>query len=71
LPAGARSAYLCVALLTPTNCPNEENPMAAAVTLTQKLMDEYQRLFDTCIINPNRSSTVDGLAGTIEQNRNR
>ncbi|MFL6333200.1 MAG: hypothetical protein ACJ754_07635 [Pyrinomonadaceae bacterium] len=45
--------------------------MAAPVTLTQKLMDEYQKLFDTCIINPNRSGTVDGLVGTIEQNRNR
>jgi lysozyme family protein len=45
--------------------------MPAAITLTQKLKDEYQSLFDTCIINPNRSSTVDGLVATIEQNRNR
>lgn len=42
-----------------------------AVTLTQKLKDEYQNLFDTCIINPSRASVVDSLAGTIEQNRNR
>lgn len=43
----------------------------AGVTLTQALKDEYQRLFDTCIINPGRESTVDKLVGTIEQNRNR
>ena len=43
----------------------------AGVTLTQKLKDEYQHLFDTCIINPSRASVVDNLAGTIEQNRNR
>ena len=41
------------------------------VTLTQTLKDEYQRLFDTCIISPGRAETVDKLAGTIEQNRNR
>ena len=41
------------------------------VTLTQALKDEYQRLFDTCIISPGRESTVDKLVGTIEQNRNR
>lgn len=45
--------------------------MPAAITLTPKLKDEYQRLFDTCIINPGRSSAVDGLVSTIEQNRNR
>ena len=42
-----------------------------AIALTQKLKDEYQRLFDTCIINPGKASTVDKLVGTIEQNRNR
>jgi lysozyme family protein len=41
------------------------------VTLTQTLKDEYQRLFDTCIISPGRASTVDKLVSTIEQNRNR
>lgn len=43
----------------------------AGIPLTQKLKDEYQNLFDTCIINPSRSSAVDKLAGTIEENRNR
>lgn len=42
-----------------------------AIALTQKLKDEYQRLFDTCIINPAKAATVAQLAGTIEQNRNR
>lgn len=45
--------------------------MPPAITLTQKLRDEYQTLFDTCIINPSRSTTVDKLVETIEQNRNR
>ncbi|MBV9924445.1 MAG: hypothetical protein JOZ96_05335 [Acidobacteria bacterium] len=42
-----------------------------AIPLTQKLRDEYQRLFDTCIINAARAGVVDKLSGTIEQNRNR
>src|SRR5215210_8455887 len=45
--------------------------MAAAVVLSQKLREEYQRLFDTCIISPSRASIVDKLAAGIEQNRNR
>jgi lysozyme family protein len=67
-PVGVTSAALSIATHPPEP---EENQMAAPVTLTQKLSDEYQKLFDTCIINPNRSGTVDGLVGTIEQNRNR
>ncbi len=43
----------------------------AKVNLTQKLKDEYQRLFDTCIIRPSRAQEVEKLISRIEANRNR
>ena len=41
------------------------------ISLTPKLREEYQRLFDTCSINPARSDEVNRLVKAIVQNRNR
>ena len=45
--------------------------MATKVTLTQKLKDEYQHLFDTCIVRPAKAQEVETLISRIEANRNR
>lgn len=41
------------------------------ITLTPKLRDEYQRLFDTCGVRTERGAEVAGLVGRVEPNRNR
>jgi lysozyme family protein len=42
-----------------------------AISLTSELSKEYQRLFDTCEIRPRRQQNVEGLVGTIAQNKER
>jgi len=43
----------------------------ASVAFTPTLRDEYQRLFDTCQIRPERLQEVESLNKKITQNRNR
>lgn len=39
--------------------------------LTQKLRDEYQQLFDTCTVRPERQKSIEDLADDILANRDR
>lgn len=41
------------------------------VSLTSKLKDEYQHLFDTCVIRPDKAKPVETILSKIEPNRNR
>lgn len=42
-----------------------------AVSLTSALSKEYQRLFDTCEIKPDRQDAVENLIGKIVENKDR
>lgn len=42
-----------------------------AITLTPKLKKEYEDLFATCIIKPEKQASVEKLVGTITANRTR
>ena len=41
------------------------------ITLTKQLKDEYQHLFDTCVIRPAKAKQVEAILSKIELNRNR
>lgn len=41
------------------------------ISLTSKLKDEYQHLFDTCIIRQEKAKSVEAILSKIEVNRNR
>jgi lysozyme family protein len=41
------------------------------IRLTQKLKEEYQRLFETCVISDNRASKIESILTTINANRPR
>jgi lysozyme family protein len=41
------------------------------VRLTPKLRDEYQNLFDTCVIRPERQTEIEKLANAILKNKTR
>src|SRR5438552_2063250 len=43
----------------------------AGISLTQNLRKEYQDLFDTCSIRPDKAAQVETFVSKIEQNRNR
>ncbi|MGH9767965.1 MAG: hypothetical protein ACREAB_11070 [Blastocatellia bacterium] len=43
----------------------------ASVSLTPSLKEEYQRLFDTCHLRPERAQTVEALVNKVTQNRDR
>lgn len=43
----------------------------ATISLTSKLKDEYQRLFDTCMIRSEKARQVETILSKIELNRNR
>lgn len=45
--------------------------MPPRISLTQKLRDEYQSLFDTCVIRPAKAQEVETLISRIAANRNR
>ncbi|MGI9106945.1 MAG: hypothetical protein ACR2G4_11930 [Pyrinomonadaceae bacterium] len=41
------------------------------ISLTNNLKDEYQRLFNTCIIRLEKAKQVETILSKIEPNRNR
>ncbi len=43
----------------------------AAVTLTETLKDEYNNLFNTCIITASKASTVESIINNIKNNKSR
>src|SRR2546426_3780207 len=43
----------------------------ATVAFTSSLRDEYQELFDSCHVRPERATEVNGLVKKVAQNRER
>ncbi len=41
----------------------------ALVSLTNNLMDEYKNLFNTCVIDPNRTALVEKIVNSMIKNK--